>query len=219
MPAARLPLFFLAAVALGVGWLGCATSNGDPDEPGGNNSEATGNGTSKPAPTERPAFEAGFEEDPNVDPTPDGGDTCVDNDDPGSSEVTAKVLPPTDDAQNVPITVNGVMNGAVDVDFYKLSMTDLSFRTIDDAFEIKTSGVEMCVFVKCKQGATTVSTCAGGVKKTSSIGMEGCCATGPSQASPKWDCPGLTDDDSADFYIRISQTGTACVPYSFSYVF
>jgi hypothetical protein len=214
---ARAPLLVLGAVVVGVSWIGCATSNGDPIDLGGTSPTSTS--TTKPAPSDRPAFEAGFEEDAGVDAAPDGGGTCADKDDPASTEIGAKVLPPTDDAQNTPLTVNGVLNGAVDVDFYKLSMSDLTGRSIDDAFEIKTSGVEMCVFVKCKAGATTVSSCTGGVKQTSSIGMEGCCATGPSQASPQWDCPGFTDDDSADFFIRIKQTGTACVPYAFSYVF
>src|SRR3954468_5567420 len=87
----------LASIVVGVGWLGCATSNGDPvtdDAPLGKPS-----GSAKPAPSDdqRPEFEAGFEAPDaagdNTDPTPDGGDTCVDNNDPGSSENTAKALP------------------------------------------------------------------------------------------------------------------------------
>ena len=152
----RSKLVALGAVITALGWLGCATSNGDP----------IGDDALNPAPTkkpalseERPAFEAGFEDAPaNVDPTPDGGgDTCVDNNDPGSSENTAKVLPDTTDAQNTPIVVNGILNGPVDVDFFKLHVADTSFHLLQPATQLKTSGAEMCVFVKCPTGAASVT--------------------------------------------------------------
>jgi hypothetical protein len=217
---ARSRLFLFAAVVAGVGWLGCGTNNGDPaeDEELG----PTPTATAKEDAGARPDFEAGFPEDDagNVDPTPDGGDTCVDNGDPGSSENTAKALPNTDDAQNNPITVKGVLNGPVDVDFYKLTMADLNFHLVEADLQTQTPGVEFCAFVRCKGGGpTTVSGCNGGVLKTSDIGTKGCCATGPSKATPKWDCTGFTDDDSADFFIRVRQTQDKCTAYTWSYAF
>jgi len=226
MTSSRGLLALLGAVAVGVGWLGCATSNGDPFEegtepaPSGTSTSKTdGGGT-------RPAFEAGFEDAPEPDPTPDGGDTCIDKDDPGSSETTAKVLPNTDDCDNSIKTVKGVANGAVDVDYYKLTAEDkgsiTQFCSLDTIFESPTAGLELCVYVRCKNGTpTSVSGCTGGTQKTSTIGMPGCCASTPSQATPKWDCAGVTDDDSADFFISTKQLagGDKCLPYELRYRF
>jgi len=216
----RSQLFVLAFVTVGVGWLGCASS--ETEDPPDLAAAPTSTKTS-PEPTTKPDFEAGFVEGPdaggNVDPTPDGGDTCVDNSDPGSSEVTATKLPDTDDGVDTVTTVTGVLNGPVDVDFYKFSLTD-GFSILGTDIQIKTSGVEMCVFVKCKAGPTTLSGCTGGVKTTApGTGTEGCCANGPSTVSPDWDCTGFTDDDSADFFVRVKQTADKCTNYSWSYVF
>jgi hypothetical protein len=216
----RSQLLLLAFVAVGVGWLGCASSEDDPvDGP-----LVTPSSTkTSPEPTTRPDFEAGFVEAEtdggNVDPTPDGGDTCVDNGDPGSSEISATKLNDTDDGVDTVTTTTGVLNGPVDVDFYKFGFADGFGGVIGTDIQNKTSGVEMCVFVKCKSGPTTM-TCATGAKTTApGTGTEGCCVTGPGTANPDWDCEGITDDDSADFFIRIKQTADKCTNYSFSYVF
>lgn len=217
----RIPLVVLGAVVLAVGWLGCAGGDeeGGGVDPGTSPTSATS--TAKPEPTTRPDFEAGFvEPDASIDdPTPDGGDTCVDKNDVGGNEALAKALPDTSDAQNTPIVVSSVLNGAVDSDFFKLSMTDGTGRTIDTDFQIKASGVEMCVYPRCKNGATTLDTCNGGVLKTGATGTKGCCVTGPGAANPNWDCGGITDNDSADFFISFKQTQNKCTNYSWSYVF
>jgi len=218
----RAPLAFLTAVVVCGAWLGCASSEedgilvpGGPEEPA-----ATSTSPTKPDPGQRPAFEAGFEDAGEPDPTPDGGDVCIDTPDQGSTETTATALPDTDDSQNSPITVNGVLSSAVDVDYFKISMTDKSFHFVEPELQILTSGVEMCVFVKCKAGETTVSACAGGaVKKNSDIGTQGCCVTGPAAPTPTWDCPGLSDNDSADFFVRVKQTAPKCQAYSWTYRF
>jgi hypothetical protein len=221
MPArSRAPLLALAAVVVGVTWLGCASSETDPLG-GGVEPDPSGT-TTTPTPTTRPDFEAGFV-DPDSgsdDPTPDGGgDTCVDNGDPGGTQNLAKALPDTDDAQNSPKTVTGVLNGPLDVDFYKFHVADTSGHLVEADIKTVTSGIELCVYVKCLNGTTTYSGCTGGVESTSDIGTKGCCATGPSTATPGWDCSGITDNDSADVVIRVKQTQNKCTPYSFSYAF
>ncbi len=217
----RSQFLVLGALIGVVGWLGCATSNGDPiDDIVPTPSPTTKTpATSDPGAGDRPGFEAGFPEDAgNTDPTPDGGDTCVDNNDPGSSENTAKVLPDTNDAQNNPITVSGVLNGPVDTDFYKLNVADTFGHLLQPHTQIKTSGVEMCVFVRCPSGNSSNVTCGGGgVAKKSDIGTDGCCASGPSGATPTWNCGGF--DDSAVLFFRVKQTANKCSPYSFTYAF
>jgi hypothetical protein len=218
----RTQLLMLGALAGVVALIGCATSNGDPTgddldvPPASTTKTPTKSGSDDDA--SRPEFEAGFEDDAgNGDPTPDGGDTCVDNNDPGSSENTAKALPDTNDSQNDPIAVNGVLNGPVDVDFYKLNVSDDFGHLLQPDTQIKTSGVEMCVFVKCPSGGASVTCNGGGVAKKSDIGTDGCCATGPSGATPTWNCSGT--DDGATLFFRIKQTQNKCTPYSFTYAF
>jgi hypothetical protein len=203
----------------------CATSNGEADLSNGEG-EGSGKGSSSSSgSTERPTFDASFAEadpaDANVDPTPDGGgDTCVDNDDPGSSENVAKQLAGTDDCDNDFKTVKGVLNGAVDVDFYKMSGQDKAGCSLDTEFSSPTAGVELCVYARCKNAtANAVTGCTNGVEDTSVVGMKGCCAAAPNKATPEWDCSGLLDNDSADFMIRIRQAagGDKCLPYTFSY--
>lgn len=215
----RIPLVVLGAVVLAVGWLGCAGGDeeGGGVDPGPSPTSATS--TSKPEPTTRPDFEAGFvEPDASIDdPTPDGGDTCVDKNDVGGNEALAKALPDTNDGVDTPSTVQSVLNGAVDVDYYKLKMSDVSSGVTNADIQNKTAGVELCAFVKCASGTTTINGCTGGVVTSGPIGMKGCCTTGISTASPDWNCPGI--NDSVEIYFRVKQTAATCKNYSFSYVF
>lgn len=220
---ARSYLLLFATVVVGVAWMGCATTNGDDpaDEDGELGPAPTSTPKADAAP--RPDFEAGFPtEDSGIpdDPTPDGGgDTCVDNGDPGSSEPTAKALADTTDGVDTTTTIKGVMNGPVDVDFYKLNVADVTGGILQPDIRTQTLGVELCVFVRCTSGkTTTLKTCAGGAKATNpGTGTEGCCGAGPANISPDWDCPGF--NDSASIFFRVRPTGNACLPYTFSYVF
>jgi hypothetical protein len=212
----------LASVACG-----SATGTDDGAGGGGADEDTTSGTSSSSGSTSRPAFDASIEPtepaDANVDPTPEGGgDTCVDNDDPASTETNAKGLPNTDDCDNSFKTVKGVINGAVDIDFYKLAGQDKAGCSLDTEFSAATAGTEICVWARCKNATeNAVSGCAQGVEDTSVVGMKGCCASAPSKATPEWDCEGFTDNDSADFIIRVRPLAgaQACLPYTFSYRF
>ena len=215
-------LIVLATVVAAVGWLGCAAGNGtaaaDPPSAPPNAKSST----PSQEPSRRPAFEAGFDDASNVDPTPDGGDTCIDTDTAGSSENTAKALPDTTDAQNAPITVKGVLVTPVEVDYYKIKVADTVLHVLTADLKVATESTEMCTFVKCLTGATNFKGCTDGVAKTSDIGDKGCCTAGPGKANPNWSCGGtFQTDDSAQISFRIKETvgGKTCLPYSFSYAF
>jgi hypothetical protein len=221
-PTSRCLAFAAAAAVVGLALLGCATDNGDPEDPMEDPSETPSREKQKRDDEKPPEFEASFDPEPDSgtgDPTPPDGDQCIDNDDPGSAENVAKVLPDTDDCDNDYKTVSGVMNGAVDIDYYKLSATDRTGCLLDTDFEAQTAGTELCVFARCKNSTIdAVTGCAQGVSTTSTIGMKGCCAAGPGRAVPKWDCEGFTDDDSADFFIRVRQINAdKCLPYKIRY--
>jgi hypothetical protein len=211
-------------------WMGCA-SNGDsaPEPPGLpasslNTKHDSGSSSSSPSSGDNshPAFEAGFQDSSTVDPTPDGGDACLDPDDPGSNEQTAKHLADTTDAQNDAIVVKGVLSTPVDIDFYAIKVADTYFHVLTADLQDATPSTEMCVFMKCLSGTTNFKGCTDGVQKTSDIGDQGCCTAGPGKANPDWSCGGITQfDDSAQLYFRIKETagGSVCLPYSFSYAF
>lgn len=220
---------FAIGAALAGAWLiGCATGEDDVGLADENLPTQPAASSSSQIPETRPPFDAGFEDATQRQPTEDsggsggGGDAgCVDPGDPGSTQNTAKTLSATDDSQNSPISVRGVFNGSIDVDYYKLPFSDVAFASTIPDIQSKTNGVELCVFVKCPN-ETTVS-CAGPTTKNEQ-GLDGCCGTGiSSEASPSWRCPAiLSANDSATLYFRAKPTGGAadqCVPYSFSYAF
>lgn len=224
-PRSRLAVLAAASV-VGLLLLGCSTDNGDPEDPTELPAVETPAKERKANDTETPPeFDADFDDaggPNNDDPTPpDDGDQCIDNDDPGSAENVAKVLKPTSDCDNSYKTIDGVMKGAVDVDFYKLSMSDETGCLVQADFEAQTAGTELCVFARCKNSTIdAVTGCAQGVQQTSDIGMKGCCAAAPGRAVPKWDCEGWTDNDSADFFFRVRQpSGDKCLPYKVRYRF
>jgi hypothetical protein len=215
--------------------IGCATSNGDGAAPNpsviGDDGAAT---EGKEADKEKPApppFDASFEptdrnyDDP--DAAPPNSAACIDDGDPGGVESLAKGLADTNDCEDEYKTVSGVAKGAVDVDFYKLSAKDEgpSFShptgcSLDTDFQAETAGTELCVFMRCKNSVDAVTGCDQGTPATSALGMKGCCVAGPGRALPTWDCPGVTDNDSVDIFLRVRQLkGDKCLPYKFRYRF
>jgi hypothetical protein len=221
-------------VIAGLVLLACATSNGD-DAPVDTPTTEPPLRDKKPDDNrDPPKFEATIDPpdagggDDDKDPTPGGGDPCIDNGDPGGSENVATKLPETTDCDNDYKTITGVMKGAVDVDFYSLSAKDEGVSTshpfgcsLDTDFEGETAGTELCVFLRCKNSTMNpVTGCAQGTLSTSDIGMKGCCAAAPGKAVPEWDCSGITDNDSADIFIRVRQIGgDKCLPYKVKYRF
>ncbi|MDF2694867.1 MAG: hypothetical protein K0S65_3250 [Labilithrix sp.] len=206
------------------GLAACSTDNGAAEDPEEVPAEAPAREKKNDDDeTQATEFEASFDEPdagPNDDPTPpDDEDQCIDKDDPGGAENVAKALPATDDCDDSYKSVSGVAKGAVDLDFYKLSASDKTGCLLETDFEAQTAGTELCVFARCKNStADAVTGCAQGVQTTSDIGMKGCCAAAPGKAVPEWDCSGITDDDSADFFLRVRQINQdKCLPYSFRY--
>lgn len=224
----KLPMIRrIAALALVSSLVACASASGEgtpTDDPGATTDETTPTQTQQQqansTPTQSgPAFDPQFPDDKKDEPAKPA-QTCDDKDDSIGSETGAKQLPATSDCDNDEKVVSGVMNGAVDVDFFKFSVADKFGCSFDPHFEAKTAGTEVCVFVSCGSGAATITKCDGGVQATSDIGTKGCCAAAPANVTPEWDCPGFTDNDSATVFVRVRQpAGNACLPYSWSYHF
>lgn len=210
--ARRVGAFVLVLATLAF-WGGCGTDNGNPpDEPAG----------PAPKPTPGSQLDAAAPDGATaVDPTPDGGDVCIDKNDPGSTEASAKALPGITDDDPQGSTVSGVLSGAADVDFYDFQGTDSIGNAVDPTITSSTSGLEICMFVACDKQPTSFSGCSnGGAQTTSGIGNPGCCVASPGTTTLTFSCGGaINTDDSAHVFLRVKQTGNACLSYSVDYHF
>lgn len=218
--------FVSVAAAAVVTLIGCATDNGAASPP----DTVPSSSGEKPPEDARPAFDASIPSDPDGGTSSDAGSSsdagkdagaCSDPDDPGGTENVAKVLAPTDDCDNDYKTVDGVLISEADVDMYALSATDKTFCSLDTDFEAKTQGMQLCVFLRCKNSTVdAVTGCAQGAEATNELGRKGCCTSGPGHAIPSWDCSGFSDDDSADISIEVkADSALSCRPYTFTYRF
>jgi hypothetical protein len=188
------------------GACGGATSGGNPPTAGGDNG-----GSGSPDPSGSPDGEA-----PEGGPAP--APTCSDPNDVGSSEATSKSFS-TNDGIDTATSVSGVMNGALDVDYYTGTVADSTFGLLQPSLVNNTNGVQLCAFVRCSGGSTTVTCAAGSAATSNENGNKGCCVNGAGSLQPTWDCSG-TLDETAKVSFRVKSTGSdACLPYSFSYVF
>ncbi len=223
---------WLAAACVGLVLVGCATDNGDADDPTPPTTELPAREKKADNKQPPPKFEAtipgtdgtkpqGDSPNANEDPAPEDADQCIDNGDPGGSASLATDLPPTDDCDNSMKTLTGVMKGAVDADVYKLSASDRAGCWREMTFEADTAGTELCVFMRCKDSTIDpVTGCESGQLTEGEGGMKGCCAAAPGKAIPQFSCSNWTGDDSADIQIRVRQiNGNKCLPYKASYRF
>ncbi len=200
----------------------CGTSNGGVD----NNDPALPPDRTAvaPDPTERPAFDASLPPDEDAGDgggaSGDGG-VCADPDDQGGASNVARALPDTTDCDNSTKSAKGVINGAADVDYFKFVATDKTGCSIDLGFGTSTPGLELCVWPACMTGTTTLSKCTGGTRtKNPQTNEDGCCMKSPGNMVPEYDCPGLFDDDSATFFVRLRSAGAnQCIPYTWTYKF
>lgn len=210
---------FAAGLAVVAALAACGTSNGGVEE-----NAPSAPPERKPAavdPVDRPAFDASLPDDDAG--AGDGGvgeaGTCDDPNDHGGAPNVAFALPNTDDCDNSTKSARGVINGGADADWFKFVAADKTGCSIDNAFGTQTAGVELCVWVSCFTGATSLSGCQGGTRtKNPTTNEDGCCFKGPGNVVPQYDCPGLTDDDSATFFVRLRSAGAnACIPYTWTY--
>lgn len=137
---------------------------------------------------------------------------------PNDGQVIATPLPQIDDCDGSGQSVTGVSSGMGDVDWVRFRGQDTSWCAVDPTVKIDVSGVRLCAFVMCTDGATTVQGCTNGTAALSPAQTKGCCATGTSAMTIPMNCTGTSDD--ADVFIRVDQpTSNVCVSYKVDYHF
>jgi hypothetical protein len=215
-------VLLFSVAGLGV-WAGCAADGTDSKGDDAVHGTPTAKSPSSPSssedpPADHPDFDASFPGDPPPATPPPSGDECIDKDDVGSSENVAKKLATIDDHDSSGGHITGVMNGPVDVDFYKFEGDDTWTGTVDPTVSSGTTGLEVCMFVACMNGPVDFKGCSGGTMKNSDIGNPGCCVATPGTTTLDYNCVGTTSE-SANVFIRVKQVADKCLPYSLDYHF
>jgi len=133
-------------------------------------------------------------------------------------EEGASVLPPITDDDSDGSSVDSILSGDLDQDWFVYKGVDVAFAYVDPS-GILTSDKELrlCLFVDCLADQTPKPNCFNTSSNTSPEGRLGCCAQGMGAVvSIDLECPG--GDDDAIVYMRIDQGyEDACVPYSLKY--
>jgi hypothetical protein len=150
----------------------------------------------------------------------DGGSLVCSGDmyEPNDTEVTAYPLGSIDECDTSGSTLSAVSSGAADVDWYEYSGTSTLTCTADPTATIDAAGLEVCIFVICAEGTTTISSCTNGSPSTSAAGTPGCCTTSTTSMTAQMSCSSTTN--AANVYMRVQQpSSNMCVPYDLAYHF
>ncbi len=149
----------------------------------------------------------------------DGSLGCTgDTYEPNDTEVTAYPLGSIDECDSSGSTLTAVSSGTGDEDWYEYSGTSTLTCIADPTATIDASGLEVCIFVICAEGTTTISSCANGSPSTSAAGTPGCCTTSTTSMTAQMSCSSTTN--AANVYMRVRQpSSNTCVPYDLAYHF
>ncbi|MBX3126241.1 MAG: hypothetical protein KF718_05970 [Polyangiaceae bacterium] len=140
-----------------------------------------------------------------------GGSSCLDiGFEPNETEATATDLGAMTDCDSTGKTVVAKLDGATDVDFYRVVASDVAGCVVDPSFETTTQA-RLCAFFECPGVAVACASPA--TQATSPDGRKGCCipSGGTLKATP--DCSG--SNDGSTVYIRMDQgPADQCTSYS-----
>jgi hypothetical protein len=119
-----------------------------------------------------------------------------------------------------PGTIDGVLNGDADVDWFTYHTVDAMGCGFADPTSnlvlLADEGVRMCVFVECDQGDADFDCPMMAMAEDSPEGLPGCCTTGGA-LNFGLNCTGSMNE-SADIYVRLDEApADACVAYDLTY--
>lgn len=150
--------------------------------------------------------------DAAVDATP----VCADPDDIGGEDSPFKLPSITDKDVTPPHKLSGIISSKSDVDVYTYVGNDASGSIIDFRATTTAANLEICAFIKCVKGTTSINACSKGAAAKNADGNPGCCDA--TSIAFDWNCKGLLQiDDSANMFIRVKPKVEMCMPYSVEY--
>lgn len=151
------------------------------------------------------------------------GDSCVDNGaEPNQNEQQAWNLGNISDDDDDEDSINGVVDGPFDPDWYKYHGADQSLTVVDPSRTLTTTGpIRLCKFVDCDNGEQANFTCpAGAQSATSPDGRPGCCSGGGFTIDDLVCGGSQFNSDDATIFIRIDNPmATPCPSYTLKYHF
>jgi len=140
------------------------------------------------------------------------GSDCSDAHEPNESEAEAAALG-TLTGCGGGSSVDGMLDGAVDVDWFSYSGDDVAACIAPLRAITASAGLRLCKYAACRTGNTTVTCLDGSTAAMSPGGLDGCCHSqgfGMTVA-----CTGGEDD--ATVYLSLDQAAAACVTYTLSF--
>jgi hypothetical protein len=138
---------------------------------------------------------------------------------PNETEATAHDLGSIDDCDGSGSSIEGVLAGVDDVDWYSYHGDDNFGCSVDPTRTLTTMDhLRVCKFATCDQEPTTVTCPSGAVSALSPDGRSGCCSD--QGFAMTIDCNGgITDNDAATIYVRLDKPDPACVSYTLAWHF
>jgi len=146
-----------------------------------------------------------------------GGASCPDTGqgEPNETEANAFDLGAIGDCDGDGSTLEGVLAGALDVDWYKYHGDD-GLCVVDPTRTLVTQDhLRICKFAQCDNEPPTVTCPPSAVSALSDDGRPGCCSDQGFDMG--LDCAGT--NDSATIYIRLDKPDPACVAYTLGWHF
>lgn len=149
-----------------------------------------------------------------------GASTCAkDTNEPNDSEAAAKGLPDATDCDDTGGTIDGILDGQQDQDWFTVHFTDKSLCQVDRSLTVNTTiGMKICMYFKADSG-TKVPDCSGGsAAATSPAGYAGCCTQGKA-LQLSYGSTGGSDDSTVHIQLSGLDVNAKCGPYSAAYHF
>jgi hypothetical protein len=149
----------------------------------------------------------------------------ADPNEPNNGEIQATFLPPITDSDGDGSSINGVLENAFDIDWFRYEGSDVVGALVNPYAQLNVYALELCIYAECMNGLenTDISCPEGTTQRPSPSGRPGCCATNTSGFEISLGCGSawnpFTDESS---YIYMSVTGSepnVCQDFTLSYHF
>ena len=149
--------------------------------------------------------------------------TCGDDpNEPNNGEMQAAFLDPITDDDDQGTMVQGELQSANDIDWFRYEGTDTSFAIVGPYAQVNVNALELCIHAECLNGLenTDVTCNEGTTLQPSPNGRPGCCGTDTGGFEISLSCGGTLSDDSALIYMSVSGSEPGvCQEYTLTYHF
>lgn len=150
-----------------------------------------------------------------------GGSVCNQQDnEPNNTEATCQHLGEITDQDANGSGVTGTLKNASDKDWFSLHVLDTAGFIFNPTWKVESANpIDVCVYVVCDKGTTTITCNSPATASTSPGGKSGCCAklSDGGVLTQKLNCTG-TNNETSMSYVSVSSSDTPlCAKYRLIY--